>query len=147
MSSIRSGLRGTRCSSQSRGGRFSEGEDFRDDLMGAVVVVGLSLPPPTPVYFAEFACLKRRGEPDSYLMLSRLPALRKAFQAAGRHLRRPGQRGLVVLLDNRFDSEVVRELMPSWLARDMEVGDFSAVQLGNIVRRFWVPTGGQSNPS
>ncbi len=68
--------------------------------MGAVFVVGLSLPPPTPMLYAEYACLKMSGEPDSFLMLSRLPALRKAFQAAGRHVRRPGKRALVFLLES-----------------------------------------------
>ena len=76
-----------------QGGRFSEGEDFDGGAMGSVAVVGLALPPPSPMMYAEYACLKRAGEQDSYLMLTRLPALRRAFQAAGRHVRRPGKRG------------------------------------------------------
>jgi DNA excision repair protein ERCC-2 len=84
-----------------QGGRFSEGEDFNEDSMGTVVVVGLSLPPPSPMLYAEYACLKRAGEKDSFLMLSHLPALRKAFQAAGRHIRNPGKKGLVILMDER----------------------------------------------
>jgi DNA excision repair protein ERCC-2 len=120
-----------------QGGRFSEGEDFREDLMGAVVVVGLSLPPPSPMLYAEYACLKRAGEPDSFLMLSRLPALRKAFQAAGRHIRNPGKRGLVFLMDHRFDSEAVRDLMPSWMKKDLVSGDFSPERLGRLTHDFW----------
>ncbi|HME19627.1 MAG TPA: ATP-dependent DNA helicase [Nitrososphaerales archaeon] len=120
-----------------QGGRFSEGEDFREDLMGAVVVVGLSLPPPSPMLYAEYACLKRTGEPDSFLMLSRLPALRKAFQAAGRHIRNPGKRGLVFLMDHRFDSEAVRELMPSWMKKDLVSGDFTPEKLGRLTYDFW----------
>ncbi len=122
-----------------QGGRFSEGEDFRGDLMDIVIVVGLSLPPPSPMLYAEYACLKRTGEPESYLMLSRLPALRKAFQAAGRHVRNPGKKGLVFLLDQRFDSEPVFDLMPSWLKRDVVKGDFTPQQLGQITREFWGP--------
>ncbi|HYC11268.1 MAG TPA: ATP-dependent DNA helicase [Nitrososphaerales archaeon] len=120
-----------------QGGRFSEGEDFREDLMGAVIVVGLSLPPPSPILYAEYACLKRSGEPDSFLMLSRLPALRKAFQAAGRHIRNPGKRGLVFLMDRRFESEAVRELMPSWMKKDLVSGDFTPEGLGHLTRDFW----------
>jgi DNA excision repair protein ERCC-2 len=119
-----------------QGGRFSEGEDFRGDLVDAVLVVGLSLPPPSPMLYAEYACLKEAGESDSFLMLSRLPALRKAFQAAGRHIRDPGKRGLVVLLDDRFDASVVRELMPSWLRKDVRSGDFTPLQVQEIVRGF-----------
>ena len=120
-----------------QGGRFSEGEDFRGDMMDAVAVVGLSLPPPSPMLYAEYACLKRSGEPDSYLMLSRLPALRKAFQAAGRHIRNPGKRGMVFLLDSRFDAPVMRELMPTWLSEDLVSGDFSPSEIEAIARDFW----------
>ena len=120
-----------------QGGRFSEGEDFRGDMMDAVAVVGLSLPPPSPMLYAEYACLKRSGESDSYLMLSRLPALRKAFQAAGRHIRDPGKRGLVFLLDSRFDAPVIRELMPSWLREDVVSGDFNPSEIEALATDFW----------
>ena len=120
-----------------QGGKFSEGEDFRGDMMDSVAVVGLSLPPPSPMLYAEYACLKRSGEPDSYLMLSRLPALRKAFQAAGRHIRDPGKRGLVFLLDSRFDSPAMRELMPSWLREDLVSGDFEPREIEAMATDFW----------
>lgn len=120
-----------------QGGRFSEGEDFRGNLMDATVVVGLSLPPPSPQLYAEYSFLKRRGEADSYLMLSLLPALRKAFQAAGRHLRSPGKKGLVFLLDRRFDSPLVKELMPSWLTGNISTGDFGPSQTESMIRDFW----------
>lgn len=130
-----------------QGGRFSEGEDFNENLMGAVVVVGLSLPPPSPMLYAEYACLKRAGESDSYLMLSRLPALRKAFQAAGRHIRSPGKRGLIFFLDDRFGSEAVVALMPSWMRKDLLVGDFSPESLGSVTREFWCSKEGRPRPS
>lgn len=120
-----------------QGGRFSEGEDFAGDSMGSVVVVGMSLPPPTPMMYAEYACLKRTGERESYLMLSQLPALRKAFQAAGRHVRNPGKRGMVFLLDERFASASVKELMPSWLRRDIIIGNFTAEALSSLTCDFW----------
>ncbi len=120
-----------------QGGRFSEGEDFKGDLMDATVVVGLSLPPPSPQLYAEYTYLKWNGEPESYLMLALLPALRKAFQAAGRHLRNPGKRGLVFLLDKRFDSPTVTDLMPSWLKGDLRKGDFTPPQIEGISDEFW----------
>ncbi len=124
-----------------QGGRFSEGEDFDGGAMGSIVVVGMALPPPSPMMYAEYACLKRAGEQDSYLMLSRLPALRRAFQAAGRHVRSPGKRGLVFFLDERFGSRVARDLMPSWLTNDMIVGDLTPVSIESISRKFWSPRG------
>jgi DNA excision repair protein ERCC-2 len=120
-----------------QGGRFSEGEDFSGDTMGSVAVIGLSLPPPSPLMYAEYSFLKRAGEQDSYLMLSRLPALRKAFQAAGRHIRNPGKRGLVFFFDERFRSEAVRSLMPSWMRRDLLVGDFTPSAIRELTSGFW----------
>jgi len=120
-----------------QGGRFSEGEDFDGGSMGSIVVVGLALPPPSPMMYAEYACLKRAGEQDSYLMLSRLPALRRAFQAAGRHVRRPGKRGTVFFLDERFGSQAAKELMPSWLKSDLTVGDMTPGNIEAFSREFW----------
>ena len=120
-----------------QGGRFSEGEDFDGGALASIAVVGLALPPPSPMMYAEYACLKRAGERDSYLMLSRLPALRRAFQAAGRHVRRPGKRGLVFFFDNRFGSAAAMELMPSWLRKDLVLGDLSPASIESFSREFW----------
>lgn len=120
-----------------QGGRFSEGEDFRGNQMDATVVVGLSLPPPSPQLYAEYTLLKQKGVSDSYLILSLLPALRKAFQAAGRHLRNPGKKGFVFLLDRRFDSATVKSLMPSWLTCDLISGDFAPPKLESMIDDFW----------
>jgi DNA excision repair protein ERCC-2 len=124
-----------------QGGRFSEGEDFDGGAMGSIVVIGLALPPPSPMMYAEYACLKRAGEHDSYLMLSRLPALRRAFQAAGRHVRRPGKRGLVFFLDERFGSASATELMPSWLKKDLFVGNLTPESIESISHEFWSSPG------
>jgi DNA excision repair protein ERCC-2 len=119
-----------------QGGRFSEGEDFSGDLMDASVVVGLSLPPPSPTMYSEYIYLKKSGIKDSYLLLSMLPALRKAVQSAGRHLRTPEKKGLIFLLDSRFDTETVLNLMPSWIKRDMVKGDFTPQEIHNLVLAF-----------
>ena len=120
-----------------QGGRFSEGEDFKGDLMDASVIVGLSLPPPSPALYAEYSYLKRSGPNDSYVTISLLPALRKAFQAAGRHLRNPGKRGMVFLLDSRFASPAVLELTPSWLTQDMVTGDYGVEEIEKMTGEFF----------
>ena len=120
-----------------QGGRFSEGEDFEGGAMGSIIVVGLAVPPPSPMMYAEYAFMKRAGIQDSYLVLSRLPALRKAFQAAGRHVRNPGKKGLVFFLDERFGNSAARELMPSWLKKDMTVGDLSPSTIQTLSFGFW----------
>jgi Rad3-related DNA helicase len=42
------------------------------------------------------------------------PGLHKVAQAAGRVIRTPEDRGLVVLLDERFAQPEVRALLPAW---------------------------------
>ena len=120
-----------------QGGRFSEGEDFEGGAMGSIAVVGLALPPPTPMLYAEYSYLKRYGEKDSHMMLSLLPALRRAFQAAGRHVSSPGTRGLVFFFDERFGTRGSQELMPSWLRHDIVVGDLTPGSIESFSREFW----------
>ena len=101
-----------------QGARFSEGEDFPGDQMDASVVVGLSLPPPSPTMYAEYT-KSGFGKHDAYLVISLLPAVRKAIQSAGRHMRSPDKRGLVFLLDSRFDDQEIIEMLPTWLKQDL----------------------------
>lgn len=119
-----------------QGGRFSEGEDFQGNQMEASIVVGLAMPPPTPAMYAEYDYLKKTKAEASYLLVSLIPALRKAFQSAGRHLRSPDKKGLVLLLDSRFARETAIDLMPSWLKQNITIGNFSAEQLKELAKQF-----------
>ncbi|MDA4113872.1 MAG: ATP-dependent DNA helicase [Thaumarchaeota archaeon] len=118
-----------------QGGRFSEGEDFPGEQMDASVVVGLSLPPPSPTMYAEYT-QSGFGKHDAYLVISLLPALRKAIQSAGRHMRSPDKRGLVFFLDSRFDDREIIEMFPAWLKQDLHEGDFQRQEIEQMVRDF-----------
>jgi len=120
-----------------QGARFSEGEDFPGEQMDASVVVGLSLPPPSPTMYAEYT---KSGfdKHDAYLVISLLPALRKAIQSAGRHMRSPDKRGLVFFLDSRFDDREIIELFPAWLKQDLHEGDFKWQEIERMVKDFAV---------
>jgi len=122
-----------------QGGRFSEGEDFSGDSMDVSAVVGLSLPPPSPSLFADYRQLERDGftSHEAYMVLSLLPALRKAFQSAGRHVRNPGKVGMVFLLDSRFGDQKAIELMPSWLKQDLVKGSFEPEEASSIAQEFF----------
>jgi DNA excision repair protein ERCC-2 len=119
-----------------QGGRFSEGEDFRGEQMDISVVVGLALPPPSPLIYAEYAYLGKTDPRFSYMMVSLLPALRKAFQSAGRHIRNPNKKGMVLLLDSRFKGKAIIDLMPSWLKQDLVIGDFPPATISQMVQGF-----------
>jgi DNA excision repair protein ERCC-2 len=122
-----------------QGGRFSEGEDFPGDGMDASVVVGLSLPPPSPTLYAEYKQMEADhfNKGQAHLVLSLLPALRKAFQCAGRHVRNPGKVGIVVFMDSRFASQRTIGLMPQWLREDLVKGDFGPERVGAVTRQFF----------
>lgn len=122
-----------------QGGRFSEGEDFPGDQMGVSIVVGLSLPPPSPITYAEYTSVAEMGRHEAYLVVSLLPALRKAFQAAGRHIRNPGKRGMVFFLDARFNNREVIGLMPSWMKEDLTASDLTPEEIRKVVEQFFSP--------
>jgi len=119
-----------------QGGRFSEGEDFPGDQMDASVVVGLSLPPPSPIMYAEYAQTDLTRH-ETYLVVSLLPAVRKAIQSAGRHIRSPDKKGMVFLLDSRFKNTETIGIMPSWLKNNLLVGDFEPSEITRLTRDFW----------
>jgi DNA excision repair protein ERCC-2 len=122
-----------------QGGRFAEGEDFPGDEMDASIVVGLPLPPPSPSMYAEYRQMEaeRFEKHEAYMVLSLLPALRKAFQCAGRHIRNPGKVGLVVFMDSRFGQENIVRLMPAWLREDLVQGDFGPDSLSIAAQSFF----------
>jgi DNA excision repair protein ERCC-2 len=122
-----------------QGGRFSEGEDFPGDQMDVSMVVGLPLPPPSPTMYAEYRQMEidRFGKHQAYLVLSLLPALRKAFQCAGRHVREPGKVGMVFFLDSRFANQGIIDLMPSWLREDLLKGEFGPESISSLTRDFF----------
>jgi Rad3-related DNA helicase len=66
-------------------------------------------------------------------------ALCDTFQAAGHHVRNPGKRGLVFLMDHGSDSEAVGDLVPSWMKKDLVSGDFTPTTLRTITEEFWNP--------
>jgi DNA excision repair protein ERCC-2 len=119
-----------------QGARFSEGEDFPGDQMDVSVVVGLSLPPPSPLLYAEFTH-SQLGKHDAYLVISLLPAIRKAVQAAGRHIRSPDKKGMVFFMDSRFLNPEILKMIPDWLKRDASAGDFSPDEIQTMVSDFF----------
>src|SRR3989442_5799589 len=63
-----------------QGGRFSEGEDFKGDLMDASVIVGLSRPPPSPALQPAPSYLHTSRPNASHVTISLPPPPRQQFQ-------------------------------------------------------------------
>jgi Rad3-related DNA helicase len=95
------------------GGAFGEGIDLPGARLIGAFIATLGLPQVNPVNEAmreRLQALLGDGWRHTYLY----PGLHKVAQAAGRVIRTPEDRGLVVLLDERFAQPEVRALLPAW---------------------------------
>jgi DNA excision repair protein ERCC-2 len=82
------------------GGRLSEGVDFPDEELEAVVLAGIPFPAPTAKRLALRAFLdKTTGQGWEHTV--RAPAQRALLQAVGRLIRSEHDRGIAVILDRR----------------------------------------------
>ena len=97
------------------GGIFAEGIDLPSGALRAVLVAGPALPP----IGLERTLLtqhydERYGE--GFLYASLVPGITRVVQAAGRLIRRPEDRGVVVLVGRRFRWRDTAALLPEWWA-------------------------------
>jgi DNA excision repair protein ERCC-2 len=103
-----------------QGGSLSEGVDYIGNLLSAVVVMGLPLAPPSREVDALIAYFDRkfgRGRGDEYGYVN--PAMNRVVQAAGRLIRTERDRGVVVLMDERFAQDrYLRCFPPDWRPRE-----------------------------
>lgn len=82
-------------------GSFAEGLDLPEDMLEMVIVVGLPLGVPdlyTNAVIRHYDKKFKKGQLYGYIY----PAMTKIIQAAGRCIRTEEDRGVVVLMDNRF---------------------------------------------
>ena len=97
------------------GGLFSEGIDLPGDRLIGVMIVGVGLPVPSARINAMRACYERHFG-DGFAYACRIPGMHKVLQAAGRVIRSETDKGLVLLLDERYGLEAYRALLPpEWI--------------------------------
>lgn len=100
-----------------QGGRFSEGENFQEGEIRSVIVVGLSLPPPTKQLFLKMSYIKKTFSQNAFLISMLEPAIKKAVQSIGRVTRNTSS-SIVFLLDSRFASKSIFGLLPDWIQKN-----------------------------
>ncbi len=111
------------------GGIFAESVDLPGDRLLGMVVVGLSLPPPTTERDAMVRSIGDYGRMAAYEQ----PALGRVVQAAGRIIRTPTDRGVVCLVDDRFAHPNYRRYLPMhWRVRKVR-----AAQASEVLYGFW----------
>ena len=116
------------------GGSFSEGIDLPGDRLIGVLVVGVGLPGISDENniirdYYEDKCGSGYDYAYTY------PGMNAVLQAAGRVIRTESDRGIVVLIDDRFAEPKYRNMFPrEWRGAKL-AGNASA--LAEIARRFW----------
>ncbi len=96
-----------------QGGSLSEGVDYKNNILCAVIIAGIPFPPPSPetkaleeYYTAKFDSKK------GYEYARVFPAMNRVIQAAGRCIRSRTDKGIIVLMDNRFNRPHYKNMMP-----------------------------------
>lgn len=116
------------------GGVFGEGIDLAGDRLIGCAVVGVGLPQVNPRqemlrrYFDE-----KNGSGFDYAY--RFPGMNKVLQAAGRVIRTPQDRGVVLLIDDRFALDEYRRLFPPHWQHIRYLPSTGALQ--RALEEFW----------
>lgn len=97
------------------GGLFSEGIDLPGERLVNVVIVGVGLPVPSMKLGAIRACYQTHFG-DGFAYACRIPGMQKVQQAAGRVIRSETDKGMVLLLDDRYYDMEYESLLPAeWM--------------------------------
>lgn len=99
------------------GGAFGEGIDLPGTRLIGAFIATLGLPQLNPVneqMKLRMGAIFGAGYDYTYLY----PGIQKVVQAAGRVIRGQQDRGVVMLIDDRFGEQRVRQLLPRWWTRE-----------------------------
>jgi DNA excision repair protein ERCC-2 len=118
-----------------QGGSFSEGVDYAGEMVIGAFVVG----PPLPNYDLERELMRayyQRQYGAGFEYACTIPAMARAVQAAGRVIRSETDRGLIVLMDDRFMEAGYSRSMPAdWF--DSTVAELVSGSILREVEDFW----------
>jgi len=127
------------------GGIFAEGVDYPGDLCIGVIVVS----PGLPTLSFENECVRAyhdeidgRGFEFAYLF----PGIHRVIQSAGRLIRTPEDRGVIVLVGQRFKTDVYARCLPREWVEGEGWGESSEGVVEGI-RAFWEGQGEDEAPA
>ncbi len=118
-----------------QGGTFSEGVDYPGDMAIGAFVIG----PPLPNFDLERELMREYYEKRyqaGFDYAYAIPAMSRAVQAAGRVIRSENDRGLIVLMDQRFVLPAYSRAMPAdWFASD--ASELISESILKDIAEFW----------
>ena len=116
------------------GGAFSEGVDLKGEKLIGSIIVGTGLPKITAeqnILSEYFDATRENGKEYAYVY----PAMIKVQQAAGRVIRSENDRGVVVLVDDRYSDPNIYHLFPrAWKHIKYTSDPYS---LNSALEKFW----------
>ena len=117
------------------GGSFSEGLDLPGDALIGAIIVGVGIPGLSSErnIIKDYYDQKRDGEGYAYAYT--YPGMNHVLQAAGRVIRRQEDRGVVVLLDDRYATPPYIQLFPEHWGNPRLASD--PATLNDTLRAFW----------
>lgn len=121
------------------GGVFAEGIDLQGDRLIGSLIVGVGLPQWGREQERLRAYYERRGEPG-YDYAYRFPGMNKVLQAAGRVIRGEADRGVILLMDDRFNTPAYLALFPDHWREASLVRTLPALR--QELRAFWTASAG-----
>ena len=117
------------------GGMFSEGVDLQGERLIGVIVVGVGMPAPSPerkLISEHFDDLQDPSQ--SFRFAYQYPGMNRVLQAAGRVIRSATDRGIVCLIDRRFNTPDYAGLLPeSWQVNRTSTRH----ELATAISAFW----------
>lgn len=116
------------------GGAFSEGVDLRGESLIGTVIIGTGMPKITAeqnILADYFEKTRENGKDYAYTY----PAMIKVLQAAGRVIRSETDRGVVVLVDDRYGDPNIYRLFPKMWRHIKYTAD--PYSLATALERFW----------
>ena len=121
-----------------QGGVFSEGVDYPGDMAIGAFIVG----PPLPNFDLERVEMRDYYEQNyssGFDYAFTFPAMAKAVQAAGRVIRTETDKGIIVLMDNRFIQQSYGQSMPQdWFEHSPR--ELVSDSILSDVSKFWDET-------
>ena len=116
------------------GGSFSEGVDLPGNRLIGSIIVGVGLPGFSSERNIMRDYFENRYE-NGFEYAYTYPGMNNVLQAAGRVIRREQDKGIVVLIDDRYGEPTYKNLFPKHWSHLKYAGD--AASLAELVSRFW----------
>lgn len=111
------------------GGSFSEGVELDNNELTGVFIIGAALPSISKIKALEVMRFNQKYN-DGFHFAYTYPGMTRVIQAVGRVIRQASDKGFAILMDDRYQTDIYKQLMPDhwshakWLDKDDFISDY-----------------------